>query len=71
MKLCRRTSLMLASQSGHVEIAHLLLQAGSSKDQENSDGVAALMLASQNDHAEIVRLLLQAGADKNRESRTA
>ena len=46
--------LMLASQSGHVEIVRLLLEAGSDRNLANSDGYTALMAACGNGHVEVV-----------------
>eukprot|EP00439_Symbiodinium_sp_Y106_P082495 s634_g21.t3 len=69
---------MLASQSGHVEIVRLLLEAGSDRNLANSDGYTALMAACGNGHveareqlerrfakeAEEHRVLLQASAQR-------
>ncbi|CAE7265982.1 RIPK4, partial [Symbiodinium microadriaticum] len=62
------TALMLASESGHFEVARLLLEAGAEKECSDDDGWTALMLASDNGHLEIARLLVEDGADKARQA---
>ena len=58
--------LMLASDRGHAEVVHLLLEAGADRNLANDDGDTALMLASKTGRIEVVRLLLDAGADRNK-----
>ena len=59
------TTLLWASQIGHLAIVHILLQAGASVHTKNKDGSTALIKASARGHAPIVNLLLQAGADRD------
>ena len=60
------TVLSTAAQSGHLEVARLLLDAGADKDAANNrTGQTALMVATDWDRLEVVRLLLDAGADKD------
>jgi hypothetical protein len=56
------TALMRASQEGHVEISHALLEHGADVNRRNHELMNALMLASQRGHAEIVKLLIKSGA---------
>ena len=65
------TALILAAQSGHVEVVRLLLEAGADKDVADDDGATALMEAAYRGHVEVVRLLLEAGADKDMASNWA
>ena len=60
-----RTSLMLASGEGYVEVARLLVEALADKDAATNHGLTALMLAAREGHVRVVRLLVEAGADKN------
>ena len=59
-----RSSLMLASRSGHTEIVQLLLEARADKDFTDNRGITGLMLACQQGHVEVVSLLLESGANK-------
>ena len=54
-----------AAETGHVEVARALLEAGADKDFLSSSGMTALMQASSKGHLEVVRLLLQAGAEQD------
>ena len=58
------TALALASARGHMDVARLLLEAGSDKDCQGQGGKTALMLASESGHFEVARLLLEDGAKK-------
>eukprot|EP00439_Symbiodinium_sp_Y106_P059221 s2440_g8.t1 len=59
------TSLMHASENGHVDVVQLLLEAGAEKDLRDIDGRTALMAAAYDGHAQVVQLLLEAGAQKD------
>ena len=50
------TAVLIASGSGHLELARLLLKAGSDKDCADYSGKTALMLASGHGHLEVSRL---------------
>ncbi len=54
----RRTALMLAAEKGHIEVARLLLDAGTTADKGVEWSQSPLTLAVSNGRAEIVRLLL-------------
>ena len=56
------TALGLASQTGRVDIAHSLLQAGADPNLTSQFGESSLYLAARDGHLGIVSLLLQAGA---------
>ena len=57
------TSLLWACQSGHLEIARLLLQRGALLNSTRAlCGKTPLMLAAMKGHVAIVRLLLERGA---------
>ena len=60
-----KTALMLASELGHLEVVHLLLEARADTDSWDNFGRTALLHASESGHLAIVRLLLEAGADKD------
>lgn len=57
------TPLMLASESGNIEIVKLLLDAGAQANYEARDGRTALLYAVWDDYHEIEELLLAEGAD--------
>ena len=42
------TALIPAAETGHMEIAQLLLEAGANKDWQDCEGSTALILAAQN-----------------------
>ena len=56
------TALKLTAQSGHVECAALLLEAGANIDATDNFGATALHWAAASGHVEVVRLLLEADA---------
>ena len=58
----RETPFHLAALNGHMELVHLLLEAGTSCNQATSQGTTALHCAAQNGHLEVVHVLLKAGA---------
>ena len=55
---------MNASQTGHVEVLRLLLEAGADKFLQNNDGFSALRIASDKSHKDAHRLLQEFGADE-------
>ena len=57
------TALMIAAESGQVEVVKLLLDRGAAVNREDKQRLTALMWASGKGHLEIARLLLAAGAD--------
>ena len=58
----------MSSQSGHPDVAKLLLANGTNVNQARNDGATPLLVRSQFGHQELVRLLLARGA-KGRTSR--
>ena len=56
------TSLMLASQNGHLDVMHLLLQSDVPVESRDDSGSTPLMAASFHGRSDAVRLLLQSGA---------
>ena len=55
------TSLMAASQNGHIDIVRILLANGANVDAQRDEGQTALIYATV--HPDIVKLLLDAGAE--------
>ncbi|KAM9437647.1 histone-lysine N-methyltransferase EHMT1 isoform 3-T3 [Salvelinus alpinus] len=58
----RRTPLHVASEAGHQDICHLLVQSGANLDICDEDQRTPLMEACENNHLEAVCYLLRAGA---------
>ncbi|KAJ8379703.1 hypothetical protein SKAU_G00004810 [Synaphobranchus kaupii] len=58
----KRMPLHAAAQAGHLEICHMLLQAGANLDMCDGDQRTPLMHACENNHLETVKYLLKAGA---------
>ncbi|XP_035628588.1 histone-lysine N-methyltransferase EHMT1 isoform X6 [Oncorhynchus keta] len=58
----RRAPLHVASEAGHQEICHLLVQSGANLDICDEDQRTPLMEACENNHLEAVCYLLRAGA---------
>ncbi|XP_054853482.1 histone-lysine N-methyltransferase EHMT1 isoform X2 [Eublepharis macularius] len=58
----KRTPLHAAAESGHVDICHMLIQAGANIDNCSEDQRTPLMEASENNHLEAVKYLIKAGA---------
>lgn len=56
------TLLMVAAESGQLDMVRVLLQAGADATRKNREGHTALSLARSKGHADVVRLLLEAGA---------
>ena len=50
---------MFAAVHGHVQVVHLLVEAGADQDLANHDGQTALMLAEQYGRVEVARLLTE------------
>jgi ankyrin repeat protein len=61
-----RTPLHFACQSGHLDVAELLICSGAAVDAPARDGMTPLLWAAQEGHNGIVRRLLTAGASVNR-----
>ena len=59
------TALMLASQTGHTDVAKLLIEAGADVNAQDNNGETALMLVSDEGHTDIVKMLIEKGADVN------
>ena len=59
------TALMLAGQSGSLDSARVLLEAGADVNAATPDDGSALVLASSNGHQEVALLLLRESADPN------
>ena len=60
-----QTTLMLACNNGHFQVAALLLKEGADVNICTNNGGTALMFASQNGHFQVAELLLKEGADIN------
>ncbi|XP_043575917.1 histone-lysine N-methyltransferase EHMT1-like isoform X6 [Chiloscyllium plagiosum] len=58
----KRTPLHAAAEIGHVEICHMLVQAGANLDTCDDDQRTPLMEAAENNQLEAVKYLLKAGA---------
>ena len=58
------TSLLIASQEGHLDVVRELLARGANANTAANSGDTPLIQASWGGHVEIVRALLAAGADK-------
>ncbi|XP_042334648.1 histone-lysine N-methyltransferase EHMT1 [Sceloporus undulatus] len=58
----KRTPLHAAAESGHVDICHMLIQAGANIDTCSQDQRTPLMEAAENNHLETVKYLIKAGA---------
>ncbi|XP_067868771.1 histone-lysine N-methyltransferase EHMT1-like isoform X5 [Heterodontus francisci] len=58
----KRTPLHAAAEMGHVEICHMLVQAGANLDTCDEDQRTPLMEAAENNQLETVKYLLKAGA---------
>ena len=59
------TALIVASQSGHLEVARFLVEAGHTLDDTNHRGNTALHYCFAYGHADIAHMLLQEGASDN------
>ncbi len=60
-----KTSLMIASGYGYIDIVEYLLSQDVDVNARNINGVTALMFAAQDGRVEVVRYLLENGADAN------
>ncbi|XP_063000842.1 histone-lysine N-methyltransferase EHMT1 isoform X5 [Elgaria multicarinata webbii] len=58
----KRTPLHAAAELGHVDICHMLIQAGANIDNCSQDQRTPLMEAAENNHLETVKYLIKAGA---------
>ncbi|XP_054219812.1 histone-lysine N-methyltransferase EHMT1 isoform X34 [Homo sapiens] len=58
----KRSPLHAAAEAGHVDICHMLVQAGANIDTCSEDQRTPLMEAAENNHLEAVKYLIKAGA---------
>ncbi|XP_063791938.1 histone-lysine N-methyltransferase EHMT1 isoform X2 [Pseudophryne corroboree] len=58
----KRTPLHAATEMGHMDTCHMLVQAGANLDNCSEDQRTPLMEASENNHLETVKYLVKAGA---------
>lgn len=58
----KRTPLHAAAEYGHVDVCHMLIQAGANIDTCSEDQRTPLMEAAENNHLEAVKYLIKAGA---------
>ncbi|XP_055988880.1 histone-lysine N-methyltransferase EHMT1 isoform X6 [Sorex fumeus] len=58
----KRSPLHAAAEAGHVDICHMLIQAGANIDTCSEDQRTPLMEAAENNHLEAVKYLIKAGA---------
>ncbi|XP_034968657.1 histone-lysine N-methyltransferase EHMT1 isoform X5 [Zootoca vivipara] len=58
----KRTPLHAAAESGHIDVCHMLIQAGANIDTCSQDQRTPLMEAAENNHLETVKYLIKAGA---------
>ena len=59
------SSLILAAESGHLDVVRLLIETAADVNAARSDGYTALMCAAQNGHTDCAKLLIEAGATVN------
>ncbi|XP_033615118.1 histone-lysine N-methyltransferase EHMT1 isoform X7 [Fukomys damarensis] len=58
----KRSPLHAAAEAGHVDICHMLVQAGANIDTCSEDQRTPLMEAAENNHLDAVKYLIKAGA---------
>ncbi|XP_074187558.1 histone-lysine N-methyltransferase EHMT1 isoform X1 [Rhinolophus sinicus] len=58
----KRSPLHAAAEAGHVDICHMLIQAGANIDSCSEDQRTPLMEAAENNHLDAVKYLIKAGA---------
>ncbi|XP_057580241.1 histone-lysine N-methyltransferase EHMT1 isoform X3 [Hippopotamus amphibius kiboko] len=58
----RRSPLHAAAEAGHVDVCHMLIQAGANIDTCSEDQRTPLMEAAENNHLDAVKYLIKAGA---------
>ena len=58
-------SLILAAESGHLDMVRLLIETAADVNAARIDGYTALMCAAQNGHTDCAKLLIEAGATVN------
>src|SRR5229473_3256243 len=63
------TPLHLASQSGKVDVARMLIERGADPTAQSKDGETALHLASRRGNADLARMLIERGADLTAQSK--
>ncbi len=59
------TPLLASLQSGRLETARLLIEAGADVKVKNSEGMAALAFAAHGGYVDVVRSLIERGAELN------
>ena len=59
-----RTALIMAQDSGRLELVRTLLAGGAKVNAQMQDGTTALMRSARSNRAEVVAALLEAGADQ-------
>jgi ankyrin repeat protein len=55
--------LFVSAQIGNVEVARVLVEAGTDIDQALTDGTTPFLVSAQYGHVEVVRALVKAGAN--------
>ncbi|XP_036756614.2 histone-lysine N-methyltransferase EHMT1 isoform X10 [Manis pentadactyla] len=58
----KRSPLHAAAEAGHVDVCHMLIQAGANIDTCSEDQRTPLMEAAENNHLDAVKYLIKAGA---------
>uniref|UniRef100_UPI00358FF7E5 histone-lysine N-methyltransferase EHMT2-like isoform X3 n=1 Tax=Myxine glutinosa TaxID=7769 RepID=UPI00358FF7E5 len=58
----KKTPMHAAAEHGHVEVLHILIQAGGNIDPPNDDLRTPLLLAAENNQLEVTKYLIKAGA---------
>uniref|UniRef100_A0A8C4Q5B4 Euchromatic histone-lysine N-methyltransferase 1a n=1 Tax=Eptatretus burgeri TaxID=7764 RepID=A0A8C4Q5B4_EPTBU len=61
----KKTPMHAAAERGHVEVLHILIQAGGNIDPPNDDLRTPLLLAAENNQLEVTKYLVKAGASVN------
>ena len=62
------TSLIMASERGHLALVKRLIMAGADVDEATTDGATSLYFASEKGHLDVVQYLFSMGADVNQSS---
>jgi ankyrin repeat protein len=59
------TALMYAAREGHVDVAKLLIEAGSNVNEVDKNDIGPLLMAIGNNHIDMARFLIDRGANIN------